>query len=96
MGGYTVTFPDVQTASAALLGAAEAMRTELNLLTGSVEHLLGGGWRGAAAASFGVEWDGWRGAAAGVIDALAALAVSLGAGGDAYRATETAVRMAAS
>jgi WXG100 family type VII secretion target len=96
MSGYTVTFPDVADASVSLIGAAEAMRGDLHLLTASVEQLLGGGWRGAAAASFGVEWDAWRGAATGVIDALAGLATSLGAGGSDYVVTESSVRRAVS
>ena len=92
MSGYTVSFPDVGASAAGLVAEAAELRAHLRGLAVSVESLLHSGWRGAAAAAFESDWQLWRAAAADVIDVLGDLAVVLGAGGQAYAATEAAVR----
>ena len=96
MSAYTVDFPDVRAASAAMVDSAEAMASELALLSSSVGELQGGRWRGAAATSFAAEWEAWRLAAGRVIDGLAGLGVTLSSGGSAYVSTEADVTRAAS
>ena len=94
MPGYQVTFPEVGSASAALAGLARQLREELRRLSSAVDAVLGVGWRGRAAGAFELDWRAWHAAATDVVLLLDELALTLGAGGDAYEVTESGVRSA--
>jgi WXG100 family type VII secretion target len=92
MSGYSVSFPALDSASAAVAATAESLAGELTGLVATLEGVLGTEWRGPAAAAFEREWSLWRRAAAGAIRALDTLTVRLATGEDGYRVTDDGVR----
>jgi len=96
MSGYAVSFEDVSSASANLVGTADELGGELRRLSTAMAATLDTEWHGFAAAAFAADWHDWHAAAMQSLAALADLADVLGASGAGYERTEDAVRAAAS
>jgi WXG100 family type VII secretion target len=67
---------------------AEILRSSLADAGREVEALTESGWTGAAAASFGKGWHECRDGGTKIIDALTAMASSLGVTADSYHAQD--------
>ena len=67
---------------------AEILRSSLAEAGREVDALTTGGWSGSAATSFGNGWNECRDGGTKVIDALTAMASSLGVTADSYRAKD--------
>ncbi|HEX3336725.1 MAG TPA: WXG100 family type VII secretion target [Jatrophihabitans sp.] len=92
MGGYAVDPGELHSCDVLIGDASGQSRAALGRLRAAAHELLGGGWRGAAAAAFGLGWEQWLAGAETMLDALDEMALAVGRAGREYQSTEDAVR----
>jgi WXG100 family type VII secretion target len=92
VGGYAVDPAELQGWDALIGEVSGQSRAALARLQAAADELLGGGWRGGAAAAFRLGWEQWLDGTEAMLDALDELATAVGLAGGDYQSTENAIR----
>lgn len=86
--GFEVSAAELRDVESFVTGRAYDLRDAITPVAAEVEDLLGGGWTGSAATTFGQAWSEWHDGSAKILDALGRIGAALGQIADSYAGTD--------